>query len=233
MAGSIKTHFLTILLALLGGFGGAAIWSYSGLASAQTRAYLVENPDILPEMAEAYQRKQAAERMAGLADQVNMAFPGAVLGNPNGSKVLVEFTDYNCPYCQKSHADVTQLIAADPEVKVIIREWPIFQGSDLAARMALAAAKQGKFAAFHEAMFRLGPANPQSINAAAQEAGLDLAQAQADGQSAEIEAELVSNASLAQRIGFTGTPSWVAGDQVFEGAVGFEALKKATDSIAK
>jgi len=227
---SIKSLTLTALLALLCGFAGAAAWSYSGLADARTKTYLLENPDILPQMADAYQLQQSAERMAGLTGEMNQGFPGAILGNPNGSKVLVEFTDYNCPYCQKSHADVTRLAQSDPDLKIIIREWPIFQGSDLAARMALAAAKQGKFAAFHEAMFRLAPANPESVNAAAQAAGLDMEQAQADGRAADVEAELVRNASLAQRIGFTGTPSWVAGDQAFEGAVGFEALKQAADA---
>lgn len=233
MGSSIKSLALTSLLALLCGFAGAAAWSYSGLADARTKTYLLENPEILPEMADAYQKKQSSDRMAGLRDEVNQPFPGMVLGNPNGSKVLVEFTDYNCPYCQQSHADVTRLVASDPDLKVVIREWPIFQGSDLAARMALAAAKQGKFAAFHEAMFRLGPANPQSIRAAAVEAELDLEQAQADGQAPDVEAELVRNATLAQRIGFTGTPSWVAGGQAFEGAVGFAALKNAADSTAE
>ncbi|MBE5074267.1 thioredoxin domain-containing protein [Erythrobacteraceae bacterium E2-1 Yellow Sea] len=230
MGNSIKSHALTTLLALMCGFLGAAIWSYSGLADARTKSYLISNPDILPQMADAYQRQQSAQRMAGLTGEVTQAFPGAILGNPNGSKVLVEFTDYNCPYCQKSHADVTKLVESDPDLKVVIREWPIFQGSDLAARMALAAAKQGKFAGFHEAMFRMTPATPETIRAAAQAAGLDLDQAQADGQSPDVEAELLRNASLAQQIGFTGTPSWVAGDQAFEGAVGYTALKRAADA---
>lgn len=233
MAISLKSQALTALLALACGFLGAAAWSYSGLADARTRTYLIENPDILPQMADAYQQQQAAERMVGLTEQVSKEFPGAILGNPDGSKVLVEFTDYNCPYCKLSHADVTRLVESDPEVKVVIREWPIFQGSDVAARMALAAAKQGKFAAFHEAMFQLAPATAESVNAAARQAGVDLDRARVDGQAADVEAELTRNAELSQRIGFTGTPSWVAGEQAFEGAVGFVALQKAANASAE
>lgn len=227
---SLKSQLVTALLALVCGFLGAAAWSYSGLGDARTRAYLIEHPEILPQMADAYQQQQAANRMAGLTEEVETGFPGAFLGNPNGSKVLVEFTDYNCPYCKLSHADVTRLVASDPEIKIVIREWPIFQGSDLAARRALAAAKQGKFAAFHEAMFQLAPATPESVNAAARQAGVDLERALVDGQAADVMHELARNAELSQRIGFGGTPSWVAGQQAFEGAVGFDALQKAANA---
>jgi len=227
MTDTLRNSALTAALALVFGFLGAALWSWSGLADARTQTYLLDNPQILPQMAEAYQRQEATERLAGIADEVMQPFPGAVLGNPNGSKVLVEFTDYNCPYCRLSLEDVDKLIASDPEVKVVIREWPIFQGSDIASRMALAAAKQGKYRAFHDTMFRLGPATPETVRAAAEEAGLDLEQAQAFGVSEEVELELARNQGLARQLGFTGTPSWVTKDSAFEGAVGFEALKQA------
>ena len=97
MESSLKTHFASAALALVFGFAGAAIWSYTGLGDDRTRTYLLANPDILPQMADAYQTQQAEQRLAGIADQVMTPFPGAVIGNPNGSKVLVEFTDYNCP----------------------------------------------------------------------------------------------------------------------------------------
>lgn len=233
MTDTIKTSILTVVLALVSGFTGAAIWSYSGLADAQTESYLLSNPQILPQMAEAYQTQQAAERLAGISDQVMEPFPGAVLGNPEGSKVLVEFTDYNCPYCAMSQADVARLVDSDPEIKVVIREWSIFQGSEIASRMALAAAKQGKFPEFHEAMFRLGPVSPESVAAAASEAGIDMAQAQLDGASEEVSLELARNNALAGQLGFTGTPSWVTANSAFEGAVGFGALRDAIDRAAE
>lgn len=224
-----KQSLLTAALAMLFGFAGAAIWSYSGLGDQRTRSYLVANPEILPEMAEAYQERQAQERLAGISDQVMVPFPGAVIGNPQGSKVLVEFTDYNCPYCAMSQADVQRLVESDPEVKVVIREWSIFQGSEIASKMALAAAKQGKYPAFHDAMFRLGPVSPESVEAAAREAGLDLERARVDAESDEVAQEIARNHALATQLGFTGTPSWVTRDRAFEGAVGFGALKEALE----
>ena len=229
MSDTFKNSALSAVVALVFGFLGAAVWSWSGLADARTRTYLLDNPQILPLMAEAYQRDEATQRLAGIADEVMKPFPGAVLGNPQGSKVLVEFTDYNCPYCRLSKDDITKLVAEDPEVKVVIREWPIFQGSDIASRMALAAAKQDKYQAFHEAMFEMGPATPETVLAAAEAAGLDLEQAQIDGVSEEVELELAQNLGLARQLGFTGTPSWVTRESAFEGAVGFEALKQAVN----
>lgn len=222
-----RSLFLTALVALLAGFGGAALWSLSGLGDRQVRQYLVANPDILPEMAEAFERQQSAKRLADVGDDVATAFPGAVLGNPQGTVTLVEFTDYGCTYCRASVLHVAQLIAANPQLKVVVREWPIFPGSEQSARMGLAAAKQGKFAAFHKAMFAQGSPSPERIEAAARSAGLDLAAAKAYAASPEVDAEIGQNHAMAQQLGFSGTPSWVVGGQTLVGAVGVEALQQA------
>ena len=229
MGNGFKTALVSAVVALAFGFLGAGIWSWSGLADTRTKEYLLENPELLQQMADAYQQKQAQERLASVSQDVREAFPGAVIGNPEGSKVLVEFTDYNCPYCRQSMEDVKRLVADDPEVKVVIREWPIFQGSDVASRMALAAAMQGKYEAFHDAMFRLGPVTAESVAAAAREAGLDMDQAREDGMSEQVEMELQRNQMLAQQLGFSGTPSWVTADDAFEGAIGYAGLKAALE----
>lgn len=230
MGNGIKTALVSAVVALAFGFLGAGIWSWSGLADTRTKEYLLENPELLQQMADAYQQKQAQERLASVSQDVREAFPGAVIGNPEGSKVLVEFTDYNCPYCRQSMEDVKRLVADDPEVKVVIREWPIFQGSDVASRMALAAAMQGKYEAFHDAMFRLGPVTAESVAAAAREAGLDMDQAREDGMSEQVEMELQRNQMLAQQLGFSGTPSWVTANDAFEGAIGYAGLKAALEA---
>jgi protein-disulfide isomerase len=226
----MRNHLLTALIALVFGFAGAALWSLSGLGNGQTRDYLLANPQILPEMAEAYQRGDAQNRLAQIADEVRQPFPGAVLGNPQGSKVLVKFTDYGCTYCRQSVAAIDELIATDPELKVVVREWPIFDGSEQAARMALAAAKQGKYPAFYHAMFEQGPPSEAGIARAAQMAGLDIAAAEAFSQSDEATAELAKSMSFARTLQFTGTPSWVAGSEVIEGLVPAERLAKALDA---
>lgn len=225
----MKNAAFTALIALVFGFAGAGLWSLSGLGEQRTRAWLVANPDILPDMAAALQRQESQAKLAEVGDEVARPFPGAVLGNPQGTRTLVKFTDYGCTYCRASEADVQRLIAADPGLRVVIREWPIFDGSEEAARMALAAARQGKYAAFYKAMFAGGPPSPATVARAAQVAGLDVARARADAATDAVAAELAQNMQLARTLGFTGTPSWVAEGRIIEGAVGYDKLKRALD----
>lgn len=225
----MKNAAFTALIALIFGFAGAGLWSLSGLGEQRTRAWLVANPEILPEMADALEKREAQARLADVGDTVTRPFPGAVLGNPEGTRTLVKFTDYGCSFCRSSEADVAKLIAADPQLRVVIREWPIFDGSEDAARMALAAARQGKYPAFYKAMFTGGQTSAAAIERAAGVAGLDMARARADAASDAVAAELAQNMQLARTLGFTGTPSWVAEGRILEGAVGFERLKKALE----
>jgi protein-disulfide isomerase len=218
----LRHTLLMALVATVFGFLGAAIWSYAGLADQRTRTFLLENPDMLPQMVEAYEKQEAGKRLAAMGDAVFTPFPGVVLGNPQGKRVLVEFTDYNCPFCAASLEDVNRLVAEDPDLKVVIREWPIFEGSDRAARMALAAGLQGRYAAFHDAMFNLG-----DVEAAARAAGLDMARAEADAASEAVSAEIAANREFARTLGFTGTPAWIAGRKPIGGAVGYEKLRAA------
>ena len=217
-------YAIMALIGLISGFAGAALFSVSGLGHAQTRDYLVANPEILPQMVGAYEADLASQRLKAVAGDVNRPFAEAILGNPEGSKVLVKFTDYACGYCRTSVADIDRLIAANPDLKVVVREWPIFEGSEAAARMGLAAAKQGKYDAFYHAMFQMGPPTAQSIAAAAQAAGIDVEAARTYGASDEVTTELARTDAMARQLGFTGTPSWVMGDEVFEGAIGFDRL---------
>ncbi len=229
MTFSFRSFALTAIIALVFGFGGAAIWSFSGLGNAGTRSYLLEHPELLPEMAEAYQKKEAQDRLAGIFDAVEKTFPRAVFGNPNGSVTLVEFTDYACGYCRMSEEHVAALVKANPDLKVVIREFPIFEGSDKAALVALAAADQGKYAEFHRAMFAKGAPTDAAIAQTAKEVGLDMDKARAFAATPAAQAELANNIAMAQRLGFSGTPSWVIGNQAFEGAVGLSALQNAVD----
>ncbi len=225
-----KSILIVALVAIVSGFGGAAIWQYSGLGDNHMRQYLLDNPEILPEMVQKLESKQGQERLNDVGEAVTDPFPGAVLGNPSGTVTLVEFSDYACGFCRKSRADVDSLIAANPDLKVVIREWPIFEGSDTAAKMALAAANQGKFAAFHNAMFDAGAPSPGTIEQAATQAGLDMNAAKAFLAGDAAQFEFAKNAGLAQQLGFGGTPAWVVGSSVIEGAVGVEQLQKAIDT---
>ena len=225
--------------------GGAAGWYWqsqrisadpAGKLSAGDRAaveqvvqdYLLAHPEVLPKAMAALERKQTAAQLAGVRGDVERASMGTVLGNPQGKLTLVEFTDYACTYCRHSIEDVERLIAANPDLRVVVRELPILtpQSTD-AAKMAIAAAQQGRYARFHKAMFENGHPDAQSIEAAAVAAGLDMAAARKALADPATEAELVRNLDLAKRLGFTGTPSWVIGDTVLTGAVGGERLAEA------
>lgn len=225
MTATIRNSLLTALLALVFGFAGAAAWSYSGLADQRTRDYLLANPEILEDLFAALQQQQAEGRIAKVADQVYTPFPGAVMGNPQGTRVLVEFTDYNCSYCEASLPDITRLIAENPDLKVVLREMPQFDGSEAAARMALAAGMQGKYTEFHDAMFKVGQANAESAELVAQQIGIDLVRARSDAASEAVSAELARNFSLAQALGFNGTPGWIVGDKWVNGYVGYDRMK--------
>lgn len=220
--------FLTLIVALAGGFGGAALWQLSGLGGQTTRDYLLAHPEVLPEAMDVLQQRDMVARIEPIRDELEAPFPGAVLGNPRGSITLVEFTDYACGYCRQSLPDVQALIAANPDLRVVIREYPILsEGSADAARMALAAAAQGRYDAFHRAMFALDGPSPENIESAAQSAGLDIPRARAAIARGDYESQLQNNVFLAQSMGFTGTPSWVVGNRVLNGAVGREDMAEA------
>ena len=218
----------TIFVALLAGFAGAGLWQASGLGHSQMREAIMADPQIVPDAVEQWQRNEAGERVSQYRDQLETPWPGAVLGNPNGSVTLVEFSDYACGYCRQSVEDVDALIAANPDLRVVIREFPIFgEDSANAARMALAAADQGKFGVFHREMFTIGQTDGNSIEAAAQAAGLDLARARSDIASGKYDTHLQVNAFLAQELGMRGTPGWTIGNRAIDGAVGRERLAQA------
>ena len=224
-------YLATAAIALVAGFAGAAAWDFSGLGPDRTRDYLMANPEVLPEAIGELQRRELAQRIEPLRDELETPFPGAVLGNPEGSITLVEFSDYACGYCRQSLEDVKALTAANPDLRVVLREYPVLsEASADAARMALAAAEQGRFAQFHYAMFAQDAPNPAGIEAAANEAGLDLAAARAAIESGKYEAHLQNNVFLGQTMQFSGTPSWIVGDRVLEGAVGARQL---ADAIAE
>lgn len=219
---------VTIAVSLFAGFTGAALFALSGLADMQTRSYLLSKPEVLTEAMDELQRRAMVARIEPVRAELDTPFPGAVLGNPNGTVTMVEFSDYACTYCRQSLPDVARLIAANPDLRIVVREYPILTADSAdAARMALAAAQQGKYAAFHDAMFAAGQVTPATIEAAATSAGVNLAVARRAIEAGQFETHLQNTMFLAQNLGLNGTPAWITGDRVLDGAVGAEALGRA------
>ena len=203
--------------ALIG--GGAVAWG----SRQSVRDYLLENPEILPEAMDVLRAREAAKIVSANRTALETPFAGAWAGAADGDVVLVEFFDYACGYCRKSNADVDRLLREDPKLKVVWREWPVLgPDSEAAARASLAAAQAGRFKPFYDALFAAGRPTPDAVLKARGAAGLGD-----DPATAAADRELARNFQLARNLEATGTPTFVVGDQIFQGAVGYEALRDA------
>jgi protein-disulfide isomerase len=122
---------------------------------------------------------------------------------------------------------VAEIIAADPDLRVVYKEFPILgPGSTFAARAALAAQRQGKYAPFHEALMRAGESlDEEQVLEIAEAVGLDTERLDQDMQDPAIQEAIARNLQLANALGITGTPSFVIGDRVVPGAVDLRTLQ--------
>ncbi|WP_149776750.1 DsbA family protein [Ruegeria intermedia] len=189
---------------------------------------ILENPEIVMQAVEILRQRDEQAKAEGaktVLDQQRDLLerdPNApVIGNPDGDVTVVEFFDYNCPYCKRAAPIVKGVIAGDGNVRVVYREWPILgEGSVFAARAALAARNQGKYEEFHWALMGLnGRANEASVMKAARALGLDEDKLRADMNAPEVDAHIQVSMSLARGLGFTGTPSFVIGDALAPGLI--------------
>lgn len=203
---------------------------------AVVRAYILDHPEILPEAMERLQAKETAkmqreadEGLKGNAATVVKPYAGAWAGNPNGDVTVVAFMDYNCGYCRASLPTLAQLIAADPGVKIVYREYPVLGDESVeAARWALAAADQNKFKPFHEALYA-----GATFDQAAARAGLDVGAARKALQSPRVSGEIAANRKVGYALRLTGTPGFVIGKRVFHGAMDYDAFVKAVAEARK
>lgn len=196
------------------------------------RAYILENPEIIPEAVEQLRGKQAAQRIASIRSQIEKPFAAAFTGNPDGDVVLVEYSDFACGFCRQSVADVARLVGEDKNLKIVFHELPILSDeSRVAAAWGLAAAQQGKYYAFYKAMFGAGRPSQTTIEQAAKTAGLDMAAARSFVASKQADEVIDGNIRVAQQLEFSGTPSWVVGNKVLNGAVGYDELKAAIAEV--
>ncbi|MCZ4279429.1 DsbA family protein [Kiloniella laminariae] len=204
------------------------------------RKYLLENPEVIIESLTRYQQLQA-QRESELkdlaismnADQLHNDQTSPVLGNPDGDVVLVEFFDYRCPYCHKASKIIQALIEDDPNLKVVMKEFPILgPESVVAARAALAAQKQGKYAEYHFALMENAKDLSQNrLLELAADLGLDKQQFAADMKSAEIGETILKNRSLAEKVGAEGTPAFIVGTRSLSPGTSYEAFQQVIADI--
>jgi protein-disulfide isomerase len=174
-------------------------------------------------------RKAPAAVVDSLAQPPLMPAAGA----KDADVTIVEFFDYNCPYCKETAPELVKLLHVDPKVRILYKEWPLFGDvSEYAARSALAANWQGKFLAAHDAL--IGTANDldktSQVDAALESAGVDLTQLARDrtAHATEITAILARNAREAAALGFRGTPGIVVGRQLLPRSLTVKELQQLT-----
>lgn len=193
--------------------------------------YILTHPEILPQAMERLKDKRMAEAVDKNRREIEAPYAGAWEGAADADVTVVEFFDYNCGYCRASLPDLARLVADDKRVRIVYRELPILsEESNLAARVSLLAAEQGKYGAFHKALYAGGKATREGILAAAARAGMDRKAAESAMASNRYDPEIENNLRLAQELGASGTPTFVVGTKILNGAVGYEALKQAVST---
>ncbi len=164
--------------------------------------------------------------------------PGSpTLGDPSADVTVVVFTDYQCPICRGKDGALEAARRADPHVRVVYKDWPIFgEASRNAARVALAAQLQGRYGAAHRALMtthrRLDGAAVREVVAAA---GVDLQRLDSDlaAHDAAIDAQLKRHAFEAWSLGIEGTPAYLIGPNLYRGGMGGPPLLRAISKARK
>lgn len=208
----------------------------------RVRQFLLDNPEVIIEAVRNYEsRKKAAELneaqalLESRADEIFRDPDSPVGGNSKGDVTLVEFFDYNCPYCRRVAPVMLDVEKDDPDLRIVYKEFPILgPNSQFAAKAALAARRQGKYVAFHKAlMLAKGLADKDKVMEIAAKVGLDAGRLKTDMKDPKIEAIIERNIELAQVLRINGTPGFVVGDQFIRGATDLQTLKAVIQSVRR
>jgi protein-disulfide isomerase len=204
---------------------------------AEVRAYLLENPEVLMEAIAVLEDRQAAAEAqtdkALVADNAAAIFDDGhswVGGNAEGDVVMVEFIDYRCGYCRKAWSETEELVKADGNIRRIIKEFPILgPGSELSSRFAIAVLQlkgPDVYKQAHDALISLrAEATEESLSRLAGELGLDAAAIIDRMKAPEVTAVLQENHALAEKLGISGTPTFVVGDTMVRGYVPLDGMQ--------
>ncbi len=204
----------------------------------EIRAYLLEYPEVIMEainILEARRKMDSRQAEAALiaanSEQLYNDPNSWVSGNPDGDVTLVEFADYRCGFCKKAHPEVKELLKRDPNIRLVVKEFPILgPDSVAAARMAQAALDldPANFEALNDALMRFeGQLNEAIAYQIADRVGYDIAALKERAASAEIEARIGDNYALARAMGLKGTPSFILGNQIIRGYVPLDRMLAA------
>ncbi|MBM3608134.1 MAG: DsbA family protein [Alphaproteobacteria bacterium] len=207
--------------------------------------YLLKNPEVLRdaliELEKRSKSEEAERRDAALKELAPKIFNSqhqVVVGNPKGKIELVEFLDYNCGFCRRAMNDLITLIKRNPDLRVVIKEFPVLGPKSVeAAQVAAALHAQfdgPKYWAFHQRMMLArGQIGRQEAMAAAKASGADMTRLEIDLASANVREGIGEVMQIADALNLTGTPSYILGDEIIVGAVGAEQIQGKIDNIRK
>jgi protein-disulfide isomerase len=204
--------------------------------------YLRQHPEAVYAALQAYQKQQQAEQADALratikatADELLHDQATPVGGNPAGDVTIVEFFDYQCPYCKAVAPDLAKALAADGKIRMVYKEFPILGPASItAAKAALAAQAQGKYVAFHDALIGFkGHLSDDDVFSIAVTVGLDVARLKTDMEKPEIKAAIKRNYALADKLNIQGTPAFIIGGEMLPGAASLDELTAAVKRARK
>lgn len=209
------------------------------------RNYIVQHPEVLQEaMSELDRREKAAEAakrdkvIANRSGDIFDAPDAMVFGNPQGKVTLVEYFDYNCVYCKRTLDELTKLIKSEPDLRLVIKDFPILRPESIeAAHIAGAARLQLKGDALWQFHSRLlssrGVVGKAQAIAIAKDLGADPDQLAKDAATIEERSRIKTTMTVADELGLTGTPSFVLGRSVMVGAADYDQIKDWIDNVRK
>jgi protein-disulfide isomerase len=209
------------------------------------KEYLLQKPEILREAIGVLDARDAAaaakQREKVVSDSGSTLFSPAsqaVVGAPSGKITLVEFFDYNCGYCKRALGDLVRIAKENPDLRIVLRDLPILSADSLeAAKVANAFLRQfkdEKFWEFHQKLLgSRGHAGKAEALAAAKELGADMDRLEKDAADPSIVAGIEESEKLAKALQINGTPTFVIGEDVVVGAVGYGDLQAKVANMKK
>lgn len=198
-------------------------------------SYLMGDPKILQRMSialdstlQAEERSAASTAIASMRDKIFNDPRQVVLGNPDGDVTLVEFFDYNCGYCRTALPDMAALLAEDPNLRVVLKEFPILSNESIdAARVAVLVGEADvDYWSFHEALFTSrGQVDKAAALKAAADLGLSPVSLELEMGTEAVAQSIQSSYEIARALNITGTPTYIIGNEIIPGAIGVDELR--------
>lgn len=200
------------------------------------KEYLIQNPEIMLDVQDALQKKQEEARLVKAnqvigenSKSIFEAKDDISIGNPKGDVTIVEFFDYNCGYCRHALTDMQTMLKKDQNVRFVLKEFPILGPESVAAHKVSDAFRKlapEKYEKFHMALLGSeGRADENSAIEVASSLGVNEKQIRAEMEKSPDTSSVQNAYDLAQKLGITGTPSYVIGNELVQGAVGFDDLE--------